>query len=42
MNKDKINNVIAKLKANKAFETNQILNRIMCRKTMTKKLTFIF
>ena len=39
-----MNNEIAKLKANKTFETNQIFNRMlkMLRKTMTKKLIFIF
>ena len=40
----KINKAIAKLKANKAFETNQIFNRMLklLRKTMTKKLVLIF
>ena len=39
-----MNNAIAKLKADKVFETNQILNRMlkMLRKTMTKKLIFVF
>ena len=39
-----MNNAIAKLKADKTFETNQILNRMLktFRKTMTKKLIFIF
>ena len=44
INKNEINNAIAKLKADKAFETDQILNQMlkMLRKTMTKKLIFIF
>ena len=38
-----INKAIVKLKADKAFETNQILNRMlkMLRRTMTIKLIFI-
>ena len=42
--KNEINNAIAKLKADKAFETNQIFNRMlkMLRETMTKKLIFVF
>ena len=44
IDKNKMNNAIAKLKANKAFKTNQIFNRMlkMLRETMTKKLIFIF
>ena len=44
INKEKINKAIAKLKTNKRFETNQILNRMLktLRETMTKKLTSIF
>ena len=44
INKNEMNNAIAKLKADKAFETDQILNRMlkMLRETMTKKLIFIF
>ena len=43
INKDKMNNTIAKLKADKAFETNQIFNQMlkMLRETMTKKLIFV-
>ena len=39
-----MNNAIAKLKTDKALETNQIFNQMlkMLRKTMTKKLIFIF
>ena len=42
--KIKINKAIIKLKADKTSKTNQIFNRMlkMLRKTMTKKLTFIF
>ena len=44
IDRNEMNNAIAKLKADKAFETNQILNRMLkiVRKTMTKKLSFIF
>ena len=39
-----MNNASAKLKVDKALETNQILNRRlkMLRETMTKKLFFVF
>ena len=39
-----MNNAIAKLKADKAFETDQIFNRMlkMLRETMTKRLIFIY
>ena len=44
IDKNKMNNAIAKLKADKTFETSQIFNRMLktLRKTMTKKLIFIF
>ena len=44
IDKNEMNNAIAKLKADKASETNQIFNRMlkMLRETMTKKLIFIF
>ena len=44
INKNEVNNAIAKLKADKAFETDQILNRMlkMLRETMTKRLIFIY
>ena len=44
IDKEKINKAIAKLKANKAFKTDQIFNRMLktLRETMTKKLTSIF
>ena len=44
INKEKINKAIAKLKTDKAFKTNQILNRMLktLRETMTKKLILIF
>ena len=44
IDKEVINKAIAKLKTNKAFKTNQILNRMLktFRETMTKKLTLIF
>ena len=40
IDKNEMNNAIAKLQADKAFETNQILNSMlnMLRETMTKKL----
>ena len=38
INKNKMNNAIVKLKADKTFKTNEILNRMlkMFRETMTK------
>ena len=44
INKEEVNKAIAKLKINKTFETNQILNRMLktLRETMTKKLILIF
>ena len=42
--KENVNKVIEKLKADKASKTNQILNRMLktLRETITKKLTLIF
>ena len=44
INKNKVNNAIVKLKADKVFEIDQILNRMlkMLRETMTKRLIFVF
>ena len=44
IDKNKMNNAIAMLKADKAFETNQTFNRMLkiLRETITKKLIFIF
>ena len=44
IDKEEVNKAIAKLKADKASETNQIFNRMlkMLRETMTKRLTSIF
>ena len=44
IDKEEVNKAIAKLKTDKASETNQILNRMlkMLRETMTKRLTLIF
>ena len=44
IDKNEIKKTIVKLKVNKTFKTNQILNRTLkiLRKTLTKKLIFIF
>ena len=44
IDKNEMNNAIAKLKVDKAFKTDQILNRMlkMLRKTMTERLISIY